>query len=342
MPTPIEQLLSRTVYATDGTTTIWDFSFEDGYLDPTHVKAYTTNATGARVDLTILPEYLIGEFQLQITPALAADLELTIYRDTPKNAPLVDFTDESSFSEVALDTNARQAIMVAAEAIDVVNTSDVQAAVAAAETAGNAAAASAIDAATAAASAGAASVAAAAADASAIDAANSAALINPANFATSAQGAKADTALQPGAIGVTVASQANGALAATALQPASIGSSVQGYDAATAKTNQSQQFTAAPYTAPLTDNDLSFDISSKVDFVCTPTAGGVLTFTGIRAGAKGELLLVNTSNYAITKAATVKATSSFLGTISATGRYRLAYSCLDGTNVDITTSGALA
>jgi hypothetical protein len=218
MPTPIEQLLSRTVYATDGTTTIWDFSFEDGYLDPTHVKAYTTNATGARVDLTILPEYLIGEFQLQITPALAADLELTIYRDTPKNAPLVDFTDESSFSEVALDTNARQAIMVAAEAIDIVNTSDVQAAVAAAETASLAAASSTLDAATAVASASNAGIAAAAADASAIDAANSAALVNPSNFATSAQGAKADTALQPADIGVTIASLSQGAKADSSVQ----------------------------------------------------------------------------------------------------------------------------
>lgn len=50
-------------------------------------------------------------------------------------------------------------------------------------------------------------------------------------FATAAQGAKADTALQPAAIGVTVASQANGALAATALQPADIGATVQAYSA---------------------------------------------------------------------------------------------------------------
>jgi hypothetical protein len=341
MPTPIEQLLSRTVYATDGTTTIWDFSFEDGYLDPTHVKAYTTNATGARVDLTILPEYLIGEFQLQITPALAADLELTIYRDTPKNAPLVDFTDESSFSEVALDTNARQAIMVAAEAIDVVNTSDVQAAVAAAEAAGNAAAASAIDAATAASSASSAGIAAAAADASAIDAANSAALINPANFATSAQGAKADTALQPGSIGVTVASQANGALAATALQPASIGASVQGYDAATAKINALQTFTASQRGIVTIDNDLSFNMAVTNNFKCTPAGSGTLTFTNIAAGQAGTVLLVNGANYTISAAATTKIKASSLTAISTTGTYKLGY-WSDGTNVYITASGNLA
>lgn len=138
------------------------------------------------------------------------------------------------------------------------------------------------------------------------------------------------------AIGVNVQ-----AYDATILKSADIGSTVQGYDAATAKTNQGQQFTAAPYTQPLTDNDLSFDISAKIDFVCTPAGAGTLTFTGIRAGAKGEILLINSAAYAISKAATVKTPSTLLSTISATGRYRLSYSCLDGTNVDVTSSGAL-
>lgn len=123
MPTPTEQLLSRTVYDTDGTTTNWDFSFASGYLDPSHVKAHTTDSLGARTEITVTEAMLIGEFQLQITPALADNLELTIYRDTPKDAPLVDFTDESGFSELALDTNAKQAVMIAAETLDAVNTS---------------------------------------------------------------------------------------------------------------------------------------------------------------------------------------------------------------------------
>lgn len=128
------------------------------------------------------------------------------------------------------------------------------------------------------------------------------------------------------------------------LQASDIGSTVQAYDAATAKTNQDQQYTKPQRTTPLTDNDLSFDIGSggAQDFVCTPTAGGTLTFTNIRAGAKGEILLVNNSNYVIAKAATVKCPASMLATISATGRYRLAYSSLDGTNVDITNSAALS
>jgi hypothetical protein len=118
MPTPIEQLLSRTVYTTDGATTIWDFSFSGGYLDKAHIKAYTETPEGARTDIVITGGMVIGPFQLSVTPALAAGNTFTIYRDTPKDLPIVDFTDESGFSEIALDTNAKQAIFVAAETSD--------------------------------------------------------------------------------------------------------------------------------------------------------------------------------------------------------------------------------
>ena len=123
---------------------------------------------------------------------------------------------------------------------------------------------------------------------------------------------------------------------------AAVGVSVQAYDVNTAKTNVAQQFTARQRTSPVTDNDLSFDLSAANDFVCTPTAGGTFTFTNITAGCKGEVLLVNGSNYSITKAASVKSDSTFLTKISATGRYIIAYRCLDGTNVDVTVSGALS
>ncbi len=196
MPTPTEQLLSRTVYDTDGTTTVWDFSFANGYLDPSHVKAYTADSLGAQTPIVVTEPMLIGEFQLEITPALADNLVLTIYRDTPKDAPLVNFTDESGFSEIALDTNAKQAVMIAAEAIDTVNSSDIQGAIEAAETAATAAAAAAVSAASVSAAAITAAAEADAAEAAAIAAADSAASINPASFATAAQGTKADSALQ--------------------------------------------------------------------------------------------------------------------------------------------------
>lgn len=101
------------------------------------------------------------------------------------------------------------------------------------------------------------------------------------------------------------------------------------------------QFVATQRTTPLVDNDLSFDVSARQDFICTPAAVGTLTFTNIAAGQKGEILLINSGGYAIAKAANVKCPGNMLGTISSTGTYRLAYACLDGTNVYVTSSSAL-
>lgn len=248
MPTPIEQLLSRTVYDTDGTNTIWDFSFADGYLDPSHVKAYTTDSIGLRTDIVVTPLMLIGEFQLQITPALADDLVLTIYRDTPKNAPLVNFADESGFSEIALDTNARQSIMVAAEAIDTVNALDVSAAIEAAEDAASSAAAAAASAASIGTSVVDAEAAADAAIAAQVAAEAAAAVFDPSDFATAAQGATADSAVQPAdltsanivdatAIGRAILTALDAAAVRVALAFTTFGSNfVQAVDAAAGRT----------------------------------------------------------------------------------------------------------
>lgn len=126
------------------------------------------------------------------------------------------------------------------------------------------------------------------------------------------------------------------------IKESDIGVTVEGVDPTLVRTNTSQQFTGAPRTDPLTDNDGTFDLSAKMDFVCTPTGGITLTFSNVAAGKKGQILFINTANYAVAKAANVKADSQFLTKASATGRYRISYSCLDGTNVDVTISGALS
>jgi hypothetical protein len=118
MPTPKLQLLSRTQYDTDGSTTVWNFNFSGGYILQDHVKAYYDSPLGVRTVVTVTPAMLIGTWQLQITPAIPAGNVLTIYRATPKDNPMVDFADRGNISEVALDTLARQAIFVAAEASD--------------------------------------------------------------------------------------------------------------------------------------------------------------------------------------------------------------------------------
>jgi hypothetical protein len=52
-------------------------------------------------------------------------------------------------------------------------------------------------------------------------------------------------------------------------------------------------------------------------------------------------MLMNTGGYAVSKASTVKADSSFLTTVSTAGTYWLSYNT-NGTNVYITYSGALS
>lgn len=120
-----------------------------------------------------------------------------------------------------------------------------------------------------------------------------------------------------------------------------IGTTVQAYDADTAKTDVTQTFTVPQRGTVTTDNDLSFNLNATNNFTCTPTAGGTLTFTDITAGQSGFIKLVNGSNYAIAAHANTKVTSTFLATVSATGTYIISYYS-DGTNVFCATAGAMA
>jgi len=100
-------------------------------------------------------------------------------------------------------------------------------------------------------------------------------------------------------------------------------------------------WTASQRGTVTTDNDGSFDMNVTNNFKCTPTGTFTLTFTNITAGQSGWILLVNTSGYAISAAATTKVGASTLATISAAGTYLLSY-FTDGTNAYVTASGALS
>lgn len=134
-----------------------------------------------------------------------------------------------------------------------------------------------------------------------------------------------------------------GLTSSTALQK---GDGSTGLTAATAGTDYAAPGTATTWTTSqrgtvTTDNDLSFDMSVTNNFKCTPTGTGALTFTNITAGQSGYVLLVNTSGYAVTAAATTKVNTTFLTTVSTAGTYLLSY-FTDGTNVYVTTGGAMA
>lgn len=141
--------------------------------------------------------------------------------------------------------------------------------------------------------------------------------------ATAAQGAKADSALQAAAIGV----------------------SIQAYDLDTAKTDVKQTWTGVQRTNELSDADASFDLDAGyLDFTCIPTAGVVLTFVNIPATPlvqKGTVLFINTAQYAVAAHDDTKISAADLTKISATGVYELFYRTSNGACY-VVASGKLA
>lgn len=121
MATVVEQLYSQTHWGApfDGVQVNWNFTFSGGYILPEHVKAYYLDAAGERVDIAVVEDDLVGEFQIAIDPPVPTTAtRLVIYRDTPKDEPLVDFEDGANIGEANLDRIARQAVFVAAEVLD--------------------------------------------------------------------------------------------------------------------------------------------------------------------------------------------------------------------------------
>lgn len=145
------------------------------------------------------------------------------------------------------------------------------------------------------------------------------------------------------ALGLTIGTDVLAPPSGTAILKANSGGALAN---ATAGTDYAAIGTASTWTASqrgtvTTDNDGSFDMSVTNNFKCTPTATFALTFTNITAGQSGYVLLVNTGGYAVTAAATTKVNTSFLTTVSTAGTYLLSY-FTDGTNVYVTTGGAMA
>lgn len=104
-----------------------------------------------------------------------------------------------------------------------------------------------------------------------------------------------------------------------------------------AGTDAAQNWTASQRSAPITDNDGSFDLSGAGNnYTSTPTSAVAITFTNIasNAGKSGYLTLINGSNYAYTAHANTKITTADLAKIVASGTYVLPYLC-DGTDVFI-------
>ena len=125
---------------------------------------------------------------------------------------------------------------------------------------------------------------------------------------------------------------------------AAIGTTIQAYDANTAKTNVAQTFTQPQRSkAYVIAHNGSFDLAAGQNFFCQPTGAIAITFTtssGNAAGQSGYILFNNLANYLVTRVAGVGIASADLVKLSTMGLYLISYVEVGG-SVYITVSGAL-
>lgn len=106
MITPAE-VYSVNTFPGNGVQTVFNLNMAGGFISRDHIKAYTTAADGT---ITVVTFEWTGANQIQLAAAVPLGTTLTVYRDTPKGAPVVDFVNGSIINEENLDTLARQAV----------------------------------------------------------------------------------------------------------------------------------------------------------------------------------------------------------------------------------------
>jgi hypothetical protein len=108
-------LYSINVFPGNGTQTNFEISFAGGYISRDHVKAYTRVGQGVAVDTALT---WLTDNTVRVAPAPPVNSALVVYRQTPKDKPLADFSNGAVLTETSLDINAKQAVFIAAEAQD--------------------------------------------------------------------------------------------------------------------------------------------------------------------------------------------------------------------------------
>lgn len=168
MPAPVYLTINEFPGTGAAAPTTVDFNFAGGYISRAHVKAEVFNPTTLeRTPIALVDGDFLAEWRVAVPASVPTGSVLRVYRATPKDAPLVDFSTGARLTEPNLDLTARQAVFVAAESTDQMAALGVVQAIEAAEAAQAAAAQASISQATATAAENAAEAAQAAAEAAA-------------------------------------------------------------------------------------------------------------------------------------------------------------------------------
>lgn len=109
-------------------TVLWPFTFKDGYIDKAYVRVRYKDSTGKWWPVKITPkDNFESDFVLTIDPPIPPCELVDIYRDTPKDKPIVIYgrggtilTDESRNAAV------RQSMHVVVELKELANRTDLE------------------------------------------------------------------------------------------------------------------------------------------------------------------------------------------------------------------------
>lgn len=108
-------LYATNIWDTPGSTTLFEINFAGGYLSPSHVKVVKEDKI-TRVKQAV-PFRLLNPYTVELL-APVPGYNLWVYRETPVNEPLADFSEGAFITEANLDVATQQAVFAVAELYD--------------------------------------------------------------------------------------------------------------------------------------------------------------------------------------------------------------------------------
>ncbi len=121
MPEPVYLTINEFPGTGAAAPTVVDFNFSGGYISRSHVKAEILDPlTAVRTPVPITDDSFVTDFRLSLPIVVPVGRTLRVYRKTPNEQPLVDFTNGARIAENNLDLVAKQAVFVSAEMADTV------------------------------------------------------------------------------------------------------------------------------------------------------------------------------------------------------------------------------
>ena len=108
-------LYATNIWDTPGSGTLFEINFSGGYLSPSHIKVVKENKITRAKEA--VPFRLLNPYTVELL-APVPGYNLWVYRETPVNEPLADFTDGAFITEANLDVATQQAVFAVAELYD--------------------------------------------------------------------------------------------------------------------------------------------------------------------------------------------------------------------------------